>query len=151
MSRLICLSYKPFILLWSWFCLLFSSKKLSLDPAMLWGIFTPHWPSWLCVQHSLLNIVEEDVSVMGFWLNIFSALGLVHIPAVKNRPEELSERACTWTVGGVSLCCRGPLPSILLRPSHLWVFFRLMRHLQQVAAFFPALCCPCPSQLLSTN
>lgn len=33
---------------------------------------------------------------------------------------------------------RGPLPSILLRSSHQWVFFRLMRHLQQVAAFFPS-------------
>lgn len=88
---------------------------------------------------------------MGFWLNIFSALSLVHIPSVKNRPEELSERTCTWTVCGVSLCYRSPLPSILSRSSHLWVFFRLMKHLQQVAAFFPALCCPCPLQPLSTN
>lgn len=70
---------------------------------------------------------------MGFWLNIFSALSLVHIPAVKSRLEELSERTCTWAVCRVSVCLRGwrPLPFILLRSSHLemWVFFRLMRHL----------------------
>lgn len=53
-----------------------------------------------CVQHSLLSIVEGDVLVMGFWLNIFSALGLAHIPAVKNRLEELGERTCSCTVWG---------------------------------------------------
>lgn len=51
------------------------------------------------MQHSLLNIVEGDVLVMGFWLNIFSALGLVDIPAVKNRLEELREHALGLCVG----------------------------------------------------
>lgn len=59
------------------------------------------------MQHSLLNIVEGDVLVMGFWLNISSALGLVRIPAVKNMLEELSEGTCTWTVCRVSVCLHG--------------------------------------------
>lgn len=155
MSGLTCFSYKPFMFLWSCFCLLFSSNKLSLDPTVLWVIFTPHWISWLCVQHSLLIIIEGDVLVMGFWLNISSALGLVRIPAVKNMLEELMrEHVLGLCVGFLCACMdgdRGPLPLILLRSSHLWVFFRLMRHLQQAAAFFPALCCSCPLQSLSTN
>lgn len=55
----------------------------------------------------------------------------------------MREHAFALCVGFLCACVdgdRGPLPSILLRSSHLWVFFRLMRHLQEAAAFFP-LCC----------
>lgn len=62
---------------------------------MICGISAPHWISWLRVQHRLLNINKEDVLLMSFWLNILSALGLVHITAVTKMLGELGERTCT--------------------------------------------------------
>lgn len=44
---------------------------------------------------------------MGFWLNILSALGLVHITAVIKMLGELGERTCASKIGRVSVCLPG--------------------------------------------
>lgn len=143
------LSNKPFILLLlaSCYCLLFSNNKL-----LICGILTPHWISWLHVQHRLLSINKEDVLLRGFWLNVLTGLGLVLITAVTKMLGAQSERTCTWKIWRVSVCLlnedRCPLPLNLLNQLVYVYSFRIIRHLQQAASFCPLLYSSCFSLII---
>lgn len=56
------------------------------------------------MQHRLLNINKADVLLMGFWLHILSAFGLVRITAVIKMLGELGESTCAWKICRVSEC-----------------------------------------------